>query len=54
MFFQNSKVKCDFAKTLNPFMMNPKPWIRKVGTSKGHLLIEKRTILEKWYTSFLF
>ena len=30
-----------------------KPWIRKVKTSRGHLLVEKRTILEKWYTSYI-
>jgi hypothetical protein len=24
----------------------PKPWIRKVRTSRGHLLVEKRTMLE--------
>ena len=29
-------------------MPTPKPWIRKVKTSRGHLLISKRTILETW------
>ena len=33
---------------------HPKPWIRKVRTSRGHLLVEKRTILETWYTSYFF
>ena len=27
-----------------------KPRIRKVRTSRGHLSVEKRTILETWYT----
>ena len=31
-----------------------KPWIRKVRTSPAHLLVEKRTILETWYTSYFF
>ena len=30
-------------------LLKPKPWIRKVRTSRGHLLVEKRTILEAWY-----
>ena len=35
-------------------LLVPKPWLRKVRTSRGHLLISKRTILEIWYTSYFF
>ena len=31
-----------------------KPRIRKVRTSRGHLSVEKRTILETWCTSYFF
>ena len=34
-------------------LMGSKPWIRKVRTSRAHLLVERRTILETWYTFYL-
>ena len=34
--------------------IKPKPWIRKVRTSRGHLLAEKRTIHGTWYTYCFF
>ena len=33
-------------QTFWPSKINTKPWIRRVRTSRGHLLAEKRTILE--------
>ena len=35
-------------------MFYSKPWIRKVRTSRGHLSVERRTILETWYTFYFF
>ena len=34
--------------------LQPRPWIRKVRTSRDHPSVEKRTIMETWYTSYFF
>ena len=33
--------------------LKSKPWIRKVRTSRGHLLAEKRAIHGTWYLSIV-